>query len=93
MPRKVKKPAEPAPVQTADYLLTVKLLNEFRHTWTEQFKEAGVSATLFSRLSLVAMTQVAAIVGVDVGMTQEQFLAVCRANFNEAYSKAPKFGP
>lgn len=90
MPKKTNKPPEPAP--TPEYLLTVKLLNEFRQLWADQLKESGVSSVLFSRLSLVALTQVAAIVAVDVGMTPEQFLAVCRANFNEAYSKAPKFG-
>ncbi len=90
MPKKTTKLPEAKP--TPEYLLTVKLLNEFRQLWVDQMKESGVSAVLYSRLSLVALTQMAAIVGVDIGMTPEQFINVCRANFNEAYSKAPKFG-
>lgn len=74
-----------------EYLLTVKLINEFRQTWADQLNESGVSAVMFSRLSLVAMTQVAAIVSVDIGMTQDQFMNVCKANFNEAFQKAPRF--
>lgn len=90
MPKTTNKPSEPEP--TPEFLLTVKLLSEFRQLWVDQFKESGVSAVLFSRLSIVAMTQIAAIVGVDVNMTQEQFMAVCRANFDEAFKKAPRFG-
>lgn len=90
MPRVTNKPPEPE--LTSEYLLTVKLVSEFRQAWIDQFKAAGVSQVLFSRLSLVAMTQVAAITGVDIGMNEQQFLAVCRANFQQAYANAPKFG-
>lgn len=79
-------------VQSPEFVLTTKLINEFRQLWIDQMKESGVSQVLYSRLSLVALTQVAAIAGVDVGMSVEQFTDVCRANFEQAYDRAPKFG-
>ncbi len=45
----------------------------------------------FSRISLVALNQVAAITSVDIGMTPDQFTAMCRGAYMEAYAKAPKF--
>ena len=44
------------------------------------------------RLMVVAMTRYAAILAIDVGMTPEQFEAVSRANFKDAFDQAPKFG-
>lgn len=52
----------------------------------------GLSDEIFQRLSVVAMSQVAAIIAVDVTITEEQFLSICQANFKEAYRKAPKWG-
>lgn len=78
-----------APEQSPDYLMTVKLIEAFRKVWVEQ--STGVEPVLFSRLSVVALTQLSAMLGVDVGMTQEQYMAVCQANFIEAFRKAPKF--
>lgn len=86
------KISEPKPKVSEDYILTTKLLNEFRQVWVDQMKESGVAQVKYTRLSVVAMTQVAAIAGVDVGMTVEQFISVCKANFYEAYNRAPKFG-
>ncbi len=82
----------PEPEQSPDYLLTQKLINEFRQFWVDKMKEEGGSQVRFSRLSVLALTQVASIVAVDVGMNHDQFTAVCLANFKEAYKRAPKFG-
>lgn len=73
------------------YILTKKLVSEFMKTWHEQNKESGVDEVLFSQLSVVALSQVAAIIGVDIGMRAEQFSNVCQANFKQAYDIAPKF--
>jgi hypothetical protein len=54
-------------------------------------KEAGVSHVQYSRLSLVALMQMAAAVGVDIGMQPKQFAAMALGSFQEAHSKAPKF--
>lgn len=89
MPRNGTKPE---PTLTPEFILTTKLIGEFRDKWNEQQKESGVSSVLYSRLSIVALTQLAAIVGVDVGMTTEQFIAVAKANFDEAFKVAPRFG-
>lgn len=92
MPR-IKQPAE---VQTGEpspeYLLHVKIVNGMRQFWVDGMRESGVSQVLYSRLSVVALSQLTAIVAVDVGMNEQQFLAVCKANFDEAHTKAPRFG-
>jgi hypothetical protein len=89
MPRVVARP--PQQEMTPDYLLTTKILNAYKDAWAIQLKESGADPMLYARLSVVAMSQWLAIVGVDIGMSQEQFLAVCKANFETAYQKAPKF--
>ncbi len=78
--------------QSPEYLLTMKLLNAFNDTWKEQARQAGVDPVLYSRLSMVALSQLAAQLAVDVGMKPEQFAAVCQAQFTQAYQRAPKFG-
>jgi hypothetical protein len=54
--------------------------------------EAALEPVKYGRLSVVSLTHVAAVIAVDVGMTEEQFCDVARANFKEAYTRAPKFG-
>lgn len=77
---------------TADHALTLKLISEFQATWVRYQKEAGVKPVKYSQLSVVALSHLAAVLGVDVGMNSEQFINVCQANFSEAYRRAPKFG-
>lgn len=64
--------------------------------WKEWIKHRDenkqVDPPRYSRLSVVTLSHVAATVAVDVGMDLEQFLAVCRANFKDAYQRAPKWG-
>lgn len=92
MPKAVSK-GQKAQQATPEYELTVKLLNEFRELWVKQFAEPhGMDAMLFSRISIVALTQLGAIVAVDVGMNPDQWLAVCNAQFTEAFRNAPRFG-
>lgn len=51
-----------------------------------------IGAKVFSRLSIVTFTQIAAVTAVDVGMTEEQFLKTCEANYRGAVQRAPKWG-
>jgi hypothetical protein len=51
-----------------------------------------LDAIKYTRLSVVSLTHVAAVLAVDVGMNEEQYLKVCKANFTEAVAKAPKWG-
>ena len=74
------------------YELTLKLLNELREFWLGQLKNTTADDVTFARLSVVALTQFSAMLAVDVGMLDEQFINVCRAQFQAAYAKAPKFG-
>lgn len=76
----------------ADYQLHIRLLTAFKTVWVEQAKQAGVDPMVYSRMSMIALSQLAAVVAVDVGMTPKQFVAVCEAQFEEAHKRAPKFG-
>ena len=78
--------------RSAEYDLTVRLLTEFQQTWQRLYKQENIDAMVFSRFSLVALTQLSAVIAVDVGMSDEQFLSVCKAQFTEAFAKAPRFG-
>ena len=80
------------PEQSKEYELAAQLLGDFRDLWVDKFKRAGADSVLFSRMSVVALTQLSAIIAVDVGMSLEQFVNVCAAQFSEAYKKAPRFG-
>lgn len=50
-----------------------------------------MDAVRYSRLSVVTLSQMAAVTAVDVGLTEEQFLATCKANFDEAVKRAPRW--
>lgn len=91
MPKATTKPTT-TEEQGPDYEAVTKMLAEYRESWNKQFTESGMDAVKFSRLSVVALTQIAAIVAVDVGMTVDQFSNVCRAQFTEAHKRAPRFG-
>lgn len=86
---KVKKPEV---VLSPELILTNKLITEFRQLWVDQLKEAGVNHVQYSRLSLLALLQVAAVVGVDLGMQPKQFTAMALGSFEEAHKRAPRFG-
>lgn len=51
----------------------------------------GDQAT-YTRVSIVSLTHVAAVCAVDVGMSEENFLATCKANYEAALRNAPKWG-
>ena len=92
---------DPELANNPDYQATVKMIMKLRDTWEASGKEleaieaeAGkpFDFVKFSRLSVVAFTQLAAVLAVDVHMTPEQFLQVTAAQFAEAYKRAPRFG-
>jgi ribosomal protein L20 len=87
MPR-IQKPQS---VVSPELILTNKLITEFRQLWVDQLKEAGVNHMTYSRLSLVALMQVAAAISVDISMQPKQFAAMALGSFEEAHRKAPRF--
>jgi len=88
MPRISNTPKEAA---SPDLILANKLIAEFRQLWVDQLKDAGVSHVDYSRISLVALNQLAATIAVDLGMKPQQFTAMCGGAYMEAYKQAPKF--
>ena len=94
MPKIVNGHSSMPPIQedAKNYELTLKLLNEIRMFWVQQQAAfVGEDPIKVTRLATVAFSQWAAILAVDVGMQQDQFTAVCRANFDQAFQKAPRF--
>jgi len=77
--------------QSAEYDLTMRLLTEFQQTWQRLYKKENTDAIVFSRMSLVALTQLSAVIAVDIGMSDEQFINICKAQFTEAFARAPRF--
>lgn len=68
-----------------------KLLRDIWVTWG-QHRDGSKDQVKFTRLSVVTCSQVAATCAVDVHMTEEQFLATCKANYEQASKNAPKWG-
>jgi hypothetical protein len=93
MPKKLANGKDHHPTQpvSPEYQLASKLMEAFQETWKAMYAEGLADPMTFSRMSVVALTQLAAIVGVDVGMSTDQFIAINKANFEEAFRKAPKF--
>jgi hypothetical protein len=80
-----------APPEEALRKVHEALCDVFWKTWQLNQKPSELDPVKYSRLSVVSLTWLASVVAVDVHLTEEQFLDVCRANFREAYAKAPKF--
>jgi hypothetical protein len=86
------KASDQGTTATPEYHLVMSLVNEFRQCWVEQFTNSGgTDHVKFSQLSVVALTQLAAVLAVDVGMTPEQFTNICRAQFADLHKRAPRF--
>ena len=69
-----------------------QLVSSLWSTWKDsRSTAANIDPEKFQRLSVVSLTQVASVAAVDVGMTKEQFVGVCMANFDEALRRAPKW--
>lgn len=60
--------------------------------WKRQHAEKEITGLEYSRIGVVALSQVGATIAVDCGLTEEQFVETAKATFKEAYEKAPKFG-
>lgn len=76
-----------------NYELAKALLQSIAEWYLQQINErAPVDMVTLTRMAVLSLSQYSAVLAVDVGMTEAQFLSVNKANFNEAYAKAPKFG-
>ncbi len=94
MPHVKPPPEKPAGAVINDpqYQLTMQLLATFQSAWQQEYNQSQVDPTTFSRLSMVALNQLAAMLAVDLGMNAEQFEAVSKHQFAEAHKNAPRFG-
>ena len=84
-------------IASSDELFKVheKLIRDIWVVWgqhRDQFVQGNAANfERFSRVSIVTLTQVAAINANDLHMTEETFLATCKANFAQARKLAPKW--
>lgn len=60
-------------------------------TWGQHRDKNTPDFQKFYRVSVVSLTGMGAATAVDVGMTKDQFLATCKANYEEAVRKAPRW--
>jgi hypothetical protein len=78
--------------RTPEHEMQIRILTALRDAWVTCMKDEGTDPVVFMRMSVIAMTQLSAIMGVDAGMDVDRFVSVCRAQFEIAYKNAPRFG-
>ena len=75
-----------------DYELTRDILMGIRDCWQDTQKQTNTDPVRFAKMGIVALSQWLAMVAVDVGMPEENFTAVCKAQHQQAFKNAPRFG-
>lgn len=93
MPHVKPQPEKPTGAVNNDphYQLTIQLLAAFQAAWKHEYDRSEAEPVTFSRLSMVALNQLAAMLAVDIGMNAEQFKAIAERQFAEAGKNAPRF--
>ena len=86
----------PSPAEQARLKAHERLLVKLWAVWVEHRElnkdpDTRMDPVVFSRVSVVTLTQVAAVTAVDVGMGEDQFLNTCKANYKEAEKRAPRW--
>ena len=70
-----------------------RLMASLFQLWADHQKiNAMVEVGIYARITILSLTQMAAMTAVDVGMGEEQFVELCLENYREAHRRAPKFG-
>jgi hypothetical protein len=69
------------------------LMDTLWELWKQQLAaHKPLEQGVYSRIVVLSSTQLAAVLAVDVGLTESQFLAICHENFKESLRRAPKWG-
>ena len=86
---------------TSEELVSKKLLNDIHgrlmtslwKLWADhQQINVMVEPTIYSRITILSFTQMAAMTAIDVAMPEEQFVDICLDNYREALRRAPRYG-
>lgn len=72
-------------------MLLTSLLRQYQAGYLSMAQLNPEDPVLLCKLSVVALSQLAAMHAVDVGMQPEQFFNICKANYAEAFKRAPRF--
>jgi hypothetical protein len=59
--------------------------------WQKHRTATLLEPVAYQKVSVVATSHVAAVTAVDCKMTLDQFINVCKANYQEAHKRAPKW--
>jgi len=70
------------------------LINDLWQVWIKHrdLTKEQHGQEVFSRVSIATLGLMAATTAVDVGMDQYHFLLTCKANYEAAVAKAPRWG-
>jgi hypothetical protein len=74
-----------------EYQLNQKIIDAIREAWGRALEDSGADPVMYSRISVLALLQIAAVVAVDCTMQKPNFVALCDHLFDEAFTKAPRF--
>jgi hypothetical protein len=69
------------------------LINDLWQVWVKHrdLTKEQHGQEVFSRVSIATLSLMAAVTAVDVSMDEEHFLATCKANYEAAVAKAPRW--
>lgn len=84
-------PETPATVEDANKKLLTEILRHYQASYISMSNLHAEDPVLLCKLSVVALSQLGAMHAVDVGMNPEQFFNICKANYAEAFKRAPRF--
>lgn len=84
-------PEDPETEVDPNKKLLTDLLRQYQSGYLSMTQLNLADPVLLCKLSVVALSQLSAMHAVDVGMNPEQFFNICKANYSEAFKRAPKF--
>jgi hypothetical protein len=91
-PVKSEKRAELDALRLRWQPLHEKMNTEIWELWAKHRNATDFDPSLFQRLSLVTVLQIAATMAVDSNIDERKFMDAARSCFEGAYNRAPKWG-
>jgi hypothetical protein len=87
-------PSPEGPSKDEADALYAKLRKRIHDAWVTEFQErcAEVDNRMLSGVYLAALIDMAAAIGVDIGMATDPFVEVCRGAWERGNADAPRFG-
>ena len=92
-PASTESKTSSAPPDPALFKVHEALINDLWQVWIKHrdLTKEQHTQEVFSRVSIATLSLMAAVTAVDVNMDEEHFLATCKANYEAAVAKAPRW--